>query len=95
MLAIAGIAALIGRAVAGYSLSGCLVNYVLACFGAIGGWVAQMQLGLADNLLTLPWPQPSPPISVLGASIGAMLLAFIGGLLGRPVARPRRTRYRR
>jgi|GEM_PF-6595205 len=95
LLVIGVLAAILGRLLAGFSLSGCLVTYILACLGAVAGWVVQQQVFGPDNLLTLPLPDRPTSVSVVGASIGAFLLAFIGGLLSRPVARPSRSRYRR
>jgi hypothetical protein len=95
LLLIASVAAIIGRALAGYSLSGCLISFILSSLGAVGGWLIQGLLRLPDGLARLPWLAEPRPVSVIGASVGALLLAFIGGLLGRPVQRPSRTRYRR
>ncbi|MDP9311039.1 MAG: hypothetical protein M3R24_09150 [Chloroflexota bacterium] len=94
ILVIAVIAAIIGRALAGYNLAGCLITYVLACLGGVAGWLAQSLLFGMDNLVLLPIQGNQVRVSVIGATIGALLLAFLGGLLGRPVAR-RRTRSRR
>jgi hypothetical protein len=93
LLAIALAAAVIGRALGGYTLSGCLITYLLACLGAIGGWVIQQLFFWPDRLLTLPVSGASTSVSIIGASAGALLLAFLGGLLGRPVP-PRRPRRR-
>lgn len=93
LLAIAFVAAVIGRALAGYTLAGCLITYILACLGAIGGWVLQQQFFWPDRILTLPIGGSPVSVSIVGASVGALLLAFLGGLLGRPVA-PRRPRRR-
>jgi hypothetical protein len=95
LLVIAAIAALIARALAGYSLSGCLVAYVLACLGAIGGWILQRQYIGLDQWLVLPIPNDPTPVSVLGGSIGALLVAVIGSLIARPGPQPARRRSRR
>lgn len=96
LLLIAIVAAIVGRGLAGYSLAGCLISFILASLGAVAGWLLQGVLGLPDNLVLLPWLTEPRPVSAIGASIGALLLAFIGGLLGRPVQQQRRTtRYRR
>lgn len=95
LLLVAAIAALIGRALAGYSLSGCLITYALASLGAVAGWLLQRQIFGDDNLVAIPWGAAPAQVSVIGASVGAFLLAFLGGLLGRPVERSRRGRSRR
>lgn len=94
LLLIAFIAAIIGRSVAGYTLAGCLSTYVVACLGAIAGWVVQTRYFVPDNLLVLPANITRTPVSIIGASVGALLLAFIAGLIGRPTL-PRRQRYPR
>jgi uncharacterized membrane protein YeaQ/YmgE (transglycosylase-associated protein family) len=91
LLAIAAIATIVSRTLAGYSLSGCLTTYVVACLGAVGGWVLQQQLFGPDSMISVPFGGVQRPVSVIGASIGALLLAFIASLLGRPTA-PRRRR---
>lgn len=93
LLVIAVLATIVSRTLAGYSLAGCLVTYILALFGGIGGWIAQQRFVGPDNLVTIPIPGDSAPVSVIGAIIGACLLAFLGGLLGRRTpARPGRSR---
>ncbi len=91
LLAIAAIAGVLSRLLAGYSLAGCLVTYVVACLGAVGGWVLQQQLFGPDSLINVPFGGTQRPVSIIGASIGALLLAFITSLLSRPTA-PRRRR---
>lgn len=95
LLVIALIAALIGRAVARYSLSGCLTAYVAACLGAVGGWWVQQQYFWPDRFLMIPLTGAPAPVSIIGASAGALLLAFIAGLIGRPAMPRRRARYPR
>jgi hypothetical protein len=94
LLIIAGITALLGRALAGFTLAGCLINYVLACLGAVGGWLIQSLFLGPDNLVAVPLQGAPVSVSIIGASIGSFALAFLGGLLGRPV-QPRRKRSRR
>lgn len=95
LLVIAAIAALIARALVGYSLQGCLLAYVLACLGAVGGWVVQQRYFVLDQWLVLPISSEPAPIAVIGGSIGALLISILGSLLLRPTAQPVRRRYRR
>lgn len=90
ILIIAAIAALVGRAFSGYTLSGCLVTYVAACLGAVGGWYVQRSYLVPDQLLAFPLGSSSVRVSVVGAAVGALLLAVFVGLLGRPRMRSRR-----
>jgi len=90
ILIIAAIAALVGRAFSGYTFSGCLVTYVAACLGAVGGWYVQRTYLVSDELLAVPWGNGTVRISVVGAAAGALLLAVFVGLLGRPRVRSRR-----
>lgn len=94
LLLIAGAAAFVGRALAGFTLAGCLINYVLACLGAVGGWLIQNLFLGPDNLVSVPLQGAPISVSIIGACVGSVALAFLGGLLGRPV-QPRRTRSRR
>ncbi len=94
ILGIALVAAFLSRALAGYNLPGCLITYVLGCLGGVAGWLVQTQLIGHDNLVILPLAGQSEPVSVIGASIGALLLTFVGSLLGRPVP-SRSSRLRR
>ncbi|WP_026369380.1 hypothetical protein [Kallotenue papyrolyticum] len=91
VIAIAAAATLLMRALAGYHLQGCLVTFVSACLGAVGGWAAQQRWFGADNLLSLPFAEHER-VSVIGATLGALLVALIVSLLGRPTA-PRRRRW--
>lgn len=95
LLMIAAIAALIARALVGYSLQGCLLAYVLAALGAVAGWVVQARYFVLDQFLVLPIPNDPAPVAVIGASIGALLISILGSLLLRPTAQPVRRRYRR
>lgn len=95
LMVIAAVAALIARTLVGYSLSGCLIAYVLACLGAIGGWVIQGQYFGLDQWLVLPLPNNPVPVSVLGGTIGALLVSVLGSLIARPAPQPARRRYRR
>ena len=92
LIAIAAAATLLMRALAGYHLQGCLVTFVSACLGAVGGWVAPQRWFSADNLLSLPFADHQR-VSVIGATLGASLLALLISLLGRPGAPRRRRRW--
>lgn len=92
LLVIALIAAVLGRAVAGYSLAGCLTAYVVACLGAVGGWWVQQRYFVQDRLITVPLGAEPVAVSIVGAAVGAVLLGFIAGLIGRPTVPRRRAR---
>jgi uncharacterized membrane protein YeaQ/YmgE (transglycosylase-associated protein family) len=92
LLAIAAVTGFVARALSGYSLAGCLVTYVAACVGAIGGWVLQQQLVGPDALVQLPIGGDIRTVSVIGATIGALLVGFIASLLSRPTQIRRRRR---
>jgi uncharacterized membrane protein YeaQ/YmgE (transglycosylase-associated protein family) len=80
LLAIAAVAGMIGQALAGYSLGGCIVSALVGFIGAfLGMWLAR-QFGL---------PEPFP-ISVEGETfpifwsiVGSALFAAVLGLLTR------------
>ncbi len=96
LFAIAGVVALLIRLISGIHLSGCLISLVLACLGAVGGWWVQQQYLVPDALLRIPWGGRQVPVSVIGASVGALLLALLGRGWGQPLRHPsrRRRRYR-
>ncbi|CAA9238152.1 MAG: hypothetical protein AVDCRST_MAG26-1298 [uncultured Chloroflexia bacterium] len=91
ILVIAAIAALFARLFAGFTLAGILATYLLACLGAVGGWVAQQQLGLPD-LYTFPFPSDGTPVAVVWPGAAALLAALLGGRLWRPRRASRRRR---
>ena len=80
LLAIAAVAGALGQALAGYSIGGCLASILIGFVGAwIGTWIAG-QLGLPAFFTVNVEGQPFP---IVWAIIGAALLSFIFGLLGR------------
>lgn len=80
LLAIAAVAGMLGQALAGYSLGGCLISAVVGFIGAfLGMWLAR-QFGLPEPL----------PISVEGETfpifwsiVGSALFAAVLGLISR------------
>ena len=85
LLAIAAIAGMLGQAIAGYSLGGCLMSIVVGFIGAfLGLWIAR-QLGLPE-WFTIQIQGESFPIiwSIIGS---ALLSAVLGLLLRRRPAR--------
>ena len=95
VLLIAGIAAFLVRILTGFTLAGCLVSYVLACLGAVTGWWVQDRFFVPDQWVVLPLSGDPVAVSVIGATIGALIFAYFGGLFARPRPVPRRTRLRR
>ncbi len=91
ILVISGIAALLARVISGWTLSGLLASFLLACFGALGGWFAQQQLGL-PALYSFPFPSGGELVPVVWPGLAALLAALAGGLFWRPgrPARPQR-----
>jgi hypothetical protein len=92
ILGIAAVAALIVRVLAGFTIAGCLIAYVLACIGAAGGWALQRQLWGLDPVFYVPLLGESQPVSVGGAVVGSLVLAYVGGLFARPRRAPSRNR---
>lgn len=80
LLVIAAVAGALGQALAGYSIGGCIGSILVGFIGAfVGTWLAS-QLGLPQFFTISVEGQPFP---VVWAVIGAALLSFIFGLLGR------------
>ncbi len=90
ILVVAAVVAVLARIINGFTLAGLLASYLLACLGAIGGWVAQQRLGLPP-LYTFPFPGDGMPVPVVWPALAALLLALLGGRLWQP-ARPARRR---
>ena len=80
LLLVAALAGLIGQAIAGYSLGGCLVSIVVGFIGALLGMWLSRQLGL---------PEPFPVIvdgeqfPLLWSIIGSALFTAAIGLISR------------
>ncbi len=91
LLAIAALAALLARALGGFTLAGLLATYLLACLGAVGGWIAEQRLGLPP-IYAMPLPGgASAPIVWPG--LAALVVALLSARLWRPARRPvRRSR---
>jgi hypothetical protein len=87
ILGIAFIAAIIARFVSGWTFSGWLVSFLLACFGAVGGWYAQQQLRLPP-LYGVPFNNVVVP--VVWPALAALVLALFGGVARRRSPRVRR-----
>ncbi len=80
LLVIAAIAGSLGQALAGYSLGGCLASILIGFIGAwLGVWLAT-QLGLPTFFTIVVEGQPFP---MVWAVIGAAIVSFIFGLIGR------------
>ena len=90
ILVVAAVVAVLARIINGFTLAGLLASYLLACLGAVGGWVAQQRLGLPP-LYTFPFPGDGMPVPVVWPALAALLLALLGGRLWQP-ARPARRR---
>ncbi len=94
LLILAAVIAILVRLLSGFTLAGLLVTYLLACLGAIGGWLIQDQLGLPP-LYALPLPVDRAPVSIVWPALGALLAALIGSRVWRPARRARRTGSKR
>ena len=91
ILAISLVAAIVARAVSGFTLAGLLASYLLACLGAIGGWLAQQRLGL-PTLYAFPFPGSAVAVPIVWPSLAALLAALLAGRLWRPAPVSRRSR---
>lgn len=82
LAAVAAICGLIGQALAGYSVGGCLVSAVIGFIGAfIGTWVAR-QLGLPEWFAVTVGAQSIPIIwSILGSALFVGVLSVIRRVL--------------
>ena len=80
LLLIAALCGMIGQALAGYSVGGCIISAIVGFVGALVGlWLAR-QLGLPE-LLTIRVGRNAFP--VLWSIIGSAILSVIAGLLTR------------
>ncbi len=80
LLLIATLCGMMGQALAGYSIGGCVISTIVGFFGALVGlWLAR-QLGLPE-LLTIRVGRNAFP--VLWSIIGSAILSVIAGLLTR------------
>lgn len=91
ILVISLIASIIARAISGFTLAGLLASYILACAGAVGGWLAQQRLRL-PALYTFPFPGDGMPVPIVWPALAALLAALLGGRLWRPAPPTRRSR---
>lgn len=80
LLVIAAVAGALGQTLAGYSVGGCLGSIVIGFIGAwLGVWLAG-QFGLPQFFTLVVDGQPFP---VVWAIIGAAIVSFLFGLIGR------------
>lgn len=80
LLLIAAVAGALGQALAGYSVGGCIGSIIVGFVGAwLGTWLAA-QFGLPEFFTIVVDGEPFP---VVWAVIGAAILSFIFGLIGR------------
>jgi uncharacterized membrane protein YeaQ/YmgE (transglycosylase-associated protein family) len=80
LLVIAAVAGMLGQALAGYSLGGCLVSTVVGFIGAfLGLWIAR-QLGLPEPL---PITIGGETFPLVWAVIGSALFTALLGLISR------------
>ena len=80
LLVIAAVAGMVGQALAGYSVGGCLLSAVVGFIGAFIGMYLARQLGL---------PEPFPiriggeTFPILWAVVGSAIFAALLGLISR------------
>ncbi len=80
LLAVAAVAGLLGQALSGYSVGGCLASILIGFVGAfIGMWLAR-QLGLPEFLPVIVEGEAFP---LFWAVIGSALLTLFFGLISR------------
>lgn len=92
ILAISLVAACVSRIVGGWTFAGLLASFLLACLGAIGGWVAQQQLGLPD-LYSIAFPTDGVLVPIVWPGLAALVAALIASRIVRPIrSQPRRRR---
>jgi uncharacterized membrane protein YeaQ/YmgE (transglycosylase-associated protein family) len=80
LLAIAAVAGMLGQALAGYSLGGCLISAVVGFIGAfLGMWLAR-QFGLPEPL---PISVDGETFPIFWSIVGSALFAAVLGLISR------------
>jgi uncharacterized membrane protein YeaQ/YmgE (transglycosylase-associated protein family) len=80
LLAIAAVAGILGQALSGYSIGGCLVSILIGFVGAfIGMWLAR-QLGLPEFLPVVVEGEAFP---LFWAVIGSAILSLLFGMISR------------
>ena len=80
LVVIAAIAGMVGQALSGYSVGGCLVSMVVGFIGALLGlWIAR-QLGLPEPL---PIRVGGETFPLVWAIIGSALFTAVLGLISR------------
>ena len=80
LLLIAAVAGALGQALAGYSIGGLLASIIIGFVGAwLGVWLAG-QFGLPEFFSIVVEGKPFP---VVWAVIGAAIVSFFFGLIGR------------
>lgn len=89
ILALALIAAIIAQILRGWTAASLIISYLLACFGAVGGWFAQQRLSLPP-LYSLPLPGDSAPVAIVWPLLAALVLALLGAATQRRRAPVRR-----
>jgi len=80
--------AIFARLVSGWTLSGFLFSYLLACAGGVGGWILQRRLGL-PSIYDLRLPGSDTPVMIVWPGLMALIAGLAGGFIWRPT-RPRR-----
>jgi len=80
LLAIAAVAGMLGQALAGYSLGGCIISAVVGFIGAfLGMWLAR-QFGLPEPL---PISVDGETFPIFWSIVGSALFAAVLGLISR------------
>jgi len=80
LLVIAAVAGMLGQALAGYSLGGCVISAVVGFIGAfLGMWLAR-QFGLPEPL---PISVDGETFPIFWSIVGSALFAAVLGLISR------------
>jgi len=80
LLAIAAVAGMLGQALAGYSLGGCVISAVVGFIGAfLGMWLAR-QFGLPEPL---PISVDGETFPIFWSIVGSAIFAAVLGLISR------------